>query len=114
MPDLRRGREFAGNEFFGTFCEASDLLAEHDAERLQKPTDLVLDLPPNAHQDITSRQKGPDNVGAMALDTNLLVPPGADDLRQPSRVVTIGLVRHHREGGVGMTRVQAYNRQLAG
>ncbi|WP_394890248.1 hypothetical protein ACG873_02450 [Mesorhizobium sp. AaZ16] len=50
--DLRRCRQPTGDDFLGTTGKAAELLPEHDAEGLQEPTDLVLDLAADADQEI--------------------------------------------------------------
>ena len=70
--------------------EPADPFAEHDAESLQQPPDLVLQLDAHAHKSLPRGQHRPVDIGIVALDLRGLEPTGAHDLRQAAGIMAIG------------------------
>jgi len=81
-------------------------LACQHAEGAQKPPDLSLQLDPDLHHGVTRCEQRADFVAGAGLDLDLPEPACAHDLRQPGRIVAVGLVGPHLESNVGVTRVK--------
>lgn len=96
----------------GATRKPASSLAKEDTKGAQQPTNLVLNLYPNAHQNLTSAEQRSDLIAIPALDLHLLEPAGPDDLSQPGRVVPVGLVGAHLERRMRVARVKAYDRQI--
>src|SRR4029077_6996873 len=84
----------------------------HDkAEGLHQSADLIGEVGRNIEKLSTGGRDRLREHGVAALDAHLLVPAGANEMRQPIGVVGIGLVGPHIERALGLPSITAYHRQ---
>jgi len=83
--------------------------ARQHAERLQHAADVVRQPRRHADQLRPGAEQGTRAVGVERLHVHRPIPTRPHDLRQPLRIVLVGLVHLHLEGGAGMPGVKADN-----
>ena len=92
--------------------EDPTLALGHDkAEGLHQSADLIGEVGRNIEKLSTGGRDRLREHGVAALDAHLLVPAGANEMRQPIGVVGIGLVGPHIERALGSPSIKAYHRQ---
>src|ERR1700730_3058105 len=114
------GAQRAGRAHQGVFLieEPADVGLEdptlalgHDkAEGLHQSADLIGKVGRNIEKLSTGGRERLREHGVAALDAHLLVPAGANEMRQPIGVVGIGLVGPHIERALGLPSIKAYHR----
>lgn len=71
---------------------------------------MILQAEPRRDQVFAASDQRPQRLHLLGFDVHGLVPAGAGDLRQPARVVPIGLDALSFQCGVGMAGVDADDR----
>src|SRR4051812_19811755 len=84
-------------------------LAGEQAERLEQ--DLVAEIDPLSHQLGPRRDQGPHQLPIQALDRDLTVPAGADDLGQTAGIVGVALVELELQRRLGVAGIETDHRQ---
>jgi hypothetical protein len=77
-----------------------------DPEDLEQTADFILKIDALAQQRLAGRQEGASVMALDALHMHRTVPPGAQDLCDPARVVAVSLVAHGGERGLHLPGLQ--------
>ncbi len=85
--------------------------SNYETEGFEQATDLVLNVPPHLHQKATGIQERADTMTVLTLDLNLSEPASLHNAGKAKRIVTVGFVGLHRQGGTGVARINTNGRQ---
>jgi hypothetical protein len=82
-------------------------LADDKAKVLEKPTDLVLNIPFDLNKQGSTDQNSFDCVTIEIFDADLLVPSTLHDARDSYGVVAVALVQLHLQGCLRVPGIDA-------